>query len=57
MCDGRVYGSAANVWRQWRAQRVHCTPGLGGPWFGRQRRLMGYAIGDAHRKTKPNRSR
>ena len=19
-----------NVWRQWRAQRVHCTPGLGG---------------------------
>ena len=18
-----------NVWRQWRAQRVHCTPGLG----------------------------
>ena len=21
-----------NVWRQWRAQRVHCTPGLG---FGR----------------------
>ena len=22
-------GSAANVWRQWRAKRVHCTPGLG----------------------------
>ena len=20
---------APNVWRQWRAQRVHCTPGLG----------------------------
>ena len=26
-----------NVWRQWRAQRVHCTPGLGsahdGDWW------------------------
>ena len=21
---------APNVWRQWRAKRVHCTPGLGG---------------------------
>ena len=20
----------SNVWRQWRAQRVHCTPGLDG---------------------------
>ena len=20
---------APNVWRQWRAKRVHCTPGLG----------------------------
>ena len=26
----------SNVWRQWRAQRVHCTPGLGWPLpFGR----------------------
>ena len=21
-----------NVWRQWRAKRVHCTPGLGRSW-------------------------
>ena len=25
--DGRL--TQPNVWRQWRAQRVHCTPGLG----------------------------
>jgi len=28
MLDGPLK-AAANVWRQWRAQRVHCTPGLG----------------------------
>ena len=27
--DGHLYVGTANVWRQWRAQRVHCTPGLG----------------------------
>ena len=26
----RSWGALPNVWRQWRAQRVHCTPGLGG---------------------------
>ena len=28
---GQCYssGEPPNVWRQWRAQRVHCTPGLG----------------------------
>ena len=29
MRDGHLYGSAANVWRQRRAKRVRCTPGLG----------------------------
>ena len=29
MSDGHLHGSAANVGRQWRAKRVHCTPGLG----------------------------
>ena len=31
--DGRgaVSATLPNVWRQWRAKRVHCTPGLGGP--------------------------
>ena len=24
-----LWGRSPNVWRQWRAQRVHCTPGLG----------------------------
>ena len=28
----------SNVWRQWRAQRVHCTPGLGGRRKGDDRR-------------------
>ena len=26
---GRDVSRPPNVWRQWRAQRVHCTPGLG----------------------------
>ncbi len=27
-CHGAL-APLPNVWRQWRAQRVHCTPGLG----------------------------
>ena len=29
--------SPPNVWRQWRAKRVHCTPGLGGGRCGLKR--------------------
>ena len=29
MSDGHLHGSAANGWRQRRAKRVRCTPGLG----------------------------
>ena len=32
-----------NVWRQWRAQRVHCTPGLG---------RAGYCTGDARHEAR-----
>ena len=28
-CHGAL-APLPNVWRQWRAKRVHCTPGLGG---------------------------
>ena len=46
MCDGRVYGSAANVWRQRRAGeavRVRCTPGLGTAEWKRGRLRMTWA--------------
>ena len=33
--DGEVRRERPNVWRQWRAQRVHCTPGLGSRTSGR----------------------
>ena len=39
--DGHLYVGTANVGRQWRAKRVHCTPGLGGDGFAERLLVWG----------------